>query len=609
MFPQKTPRAQNEPNSHREPCNVEPQPPQSSVELKPPQASVEPQPPQASAEPQPPQAIVGPEPSQANVEPEPSQASVGPEPSQASVGPELSQASVGPEPSQASVRPESCQTSVGPKPSQASVEPEPSQASVGPEPSQASVGPEPSQASVGPEPSRASVWPEPSQASVRPESCQTSVGPKPSQASVEPEPSQASVGPEPSQASVGPEPSQASVGPEPSRASVWPEPSQASVRPESCQTSVGPKPSQASVEPEPSQASVGPEPSQASVGPDPSQTCVEPCQTIVGEQSKIHVEPRQTRVAEQCQGSMNPGPYQNSVEPEPCQTRVKPVPSQKKLKKQERVRSPTKTSSRRCKDMELEIGRDVFAEPGKIGEGLQAEVSLGKLAGSRKLCAIKTFKTFDVNMFRESQILTKLSSSKYVPRYYGTIKDPKNPKLCAMAMEFVGDLVNMKSETLAKVLNDDADALETMEWIDVALTLCKGLADIHGAGFLHADLKIDNVMLHRESDKWQSKIIDFGFSYPILAEPKPYNLTPEEKEYYSKNCMHVAPEIIDGSSGHTIKSDIYSLGDTLAVLGAETGIRPIYNWGQQCMETDPVDRPELKWVISMIEKLKKSWTE
>ena len=510
--PQKTPCAQNEPNSHREQSNVEPQPCQSSV------------------------------------------------------------------------KPVTCQTSLEPEPYQSSVEPKPSQASVEPEPSQASVEPQPSQASAEPKSSQASVEPQPSQANVEPES---------SQASVEPQPSQANVVPEPSQASVEPELSQASVEPEPSQASVEPGPSQAKV---------GPKPSHASVEPKPSQANVNPE---------PSQTCVEPCQTIVAEQSKIHVEPRQTHLAEQCQVSVNPGPYQNSVEPEPYQTRVKPVPSQKKLKKQEKVRSPTKTSSRRSKDMELEIGRDVFAESGKIGEGLQAEVSLGKLAGSRKLCAIKTFKTFDVNMFRESQILAKLSSSKYVPKYYGTIKDPKNPKLCAMAMEFVGDLVNMKSETLAKVLNDDADALETMEWIDVALTLCKGLADIHGAGFLHADLKIDNVMLHRESDEspWQSKIIDFGFSYPILAEPKPYNLTPEEKEYYTKNCMHVAPEIIDGSSGHTIKSDIYSLGDTLAVLGAGTGIRPIYNWGQQCMESDPVDRPELKWVINMIEKLKKSWTE
>ena len=492
-------------------------------------------------------------------------------------------------------------------------EPMPCQSSVELDPSHASFEPEPSQSSVELDPSHPSFEPEPSQSSVEPEQCQSSVTPVPCQRSLEPVSSQSSLEAKPPQAGVEPLLSQSNVESRPSQSSVEPVLCHSSAEPESCKTSEEPKPSQDSVIPEPMscQSSVKPETSQATVA-EPTQISLEPCETIVAaEQFKTHVEPRQTRVAEQCQSSVKQGPKQISVEPEPCQTRVKPVPSQKKLKKQQKVCSPTKKSSRRSTDSELEIGRDVFAEPGKIGEGLQAEVSLGKLAGSGKLCAIKTFKTFDVNMFRETQILAKLSSSKYVRRYYGTIKDPKNPKLCAMAMEFVGDLVNMKSETLAKVLNDDADALETMEWIDVALTLCKGLADIHRAGFLHADLKIDNVMLHKENDEspWQSKIIDFGFSYPMLAKPKLYNLTPEEKEYYTKNCMHVAPEIIEGISGHTIKSDIYSLGDTLAVLGSVTGIQPIYNWGLQCMESDPVDRPELKWVINMIEKLKKSWTK
>ena len=288
------------------------------------------------------------------------------------------------------------------------------------------------------------------------------------------------------------------------------------------------------------------------------------------------------------------------------------TPKSKSLPKKQRAHSHLPTEMSSCKNsrkgMELEMGRDVFAEPCKIGEGMQAEVSLGKLAGSGKLCAIKTFKTFDVNMFKEMEVLTKLSSSKYVPRYYGTIKDPKNPQLCAMAIEYAGDVANMKSETLDEVLDDDPDVLEDMEWIEVALSLCKGLSDVHQAGYLHGDLKIDNVMLHRDSEEslWQSKIIDFGYSKSILADPKPFTLTPEEKEYYAKYCKHVAPEILNCTSGSTIKSDIYSLGDTLVEIGAETKIRPIYNWGQQCMESDPADRPELKWIINMLEKLKQS---
>ena len=108
-----------------------------------------------------------------------------------------------------------------------------------------------------------------------------------------------------------------------------------------------------------------------------------------------------------------------------------------------------------------------------------------------------------------------------------------------MAIEYAGDVVNMKSETLDEVLEDDSDVLEDVEWIDVALSLCKGLSDVHQAGYLHGDLKIDNVMLHRDSEEslWQSKIIDFGYSKSIVAEPEPLTLTPEEKEYYGKYCM------------------------------------------------------------------------
>ena len=494
------------------------------------------------------------------------------------------------------------------EPCQASDEQEPGNAES--EPCQAGDEHEPGQSES--EPCQASDDREPGNAESEP--CQAGDEHEPGQS--ESEPCQASDEKEPGNAES--EPCQAGDEHEPGQSES--EPCQASDDREPCQLES--EPCQASDEQEPDQPES--EPCQTDEVQKPCQPECEPCQAAGDEQ-----EPWQPE-SKPCQASISsvePEQRLPIIEPEPHPLKTEPEPHppsginageklhpgsatnmEPRNSNEETVRLLTETSPCMSKGMELEMGRDVFAEPGKIGEGEQAEVSLGKLAGSGKLCAIKTFKTFDVNMFKEIEVLTKLSSSKYVPRYYGTITDPKNPQLCAMVIEYAGDVVNMKSETLDEVLEDDFDVLEDVEWIDVALSLCKVLSDVHQTGYLHADLKIDNVMLHRDSEEslWQSKIIDFGYSKSIVAEPEPLTLTPEEKEYYGKYCKHVAPEILNCTSGSTIKSDIYSLGDTLVEIGAETGIRPIYNWGQQCMESDPADRPELKWVIDMLEKLKES---
>ena len=199
-----------------------------------------------------------------------------------------------------------------------------------------------------------------------------------------------------------------------------------------------------------------------------------------------------------------------------------------------------------------------------------------------------------------------MQGCRYFPKLYGLVK---NPTFGAIAMQYVGDLVLGKSETIADALKPNN--LVKLDWVKVCLTLCRGLNALHKAGYIHADLKLDNVMIHRQSirSSHQVKLIDFGFSRPIRANPKPLSLTEEEKLYYSKYCWHIAPEVIQCISGHTVKSDIYSLGEALMTIGSETRVRTIYRCGQWCKAHDPEDRPDIKWVISRLVKLKRKWMD
>lgn len=103
------------------------------------------------------------------------------------------------------------------------------------------------------------------------------------------------------------------------------------------------------------------------------------------------------------------------------------------------------------------------------------------------------------------------------------------------------------------------------DWVLILLGICNGLEAIHQKGFLHNDLKCDNIVL---SDcvpasnvahlPWPI-IIDFGKAKPVQF-PKKYNLTKKEKEDYLQKFSHLAPELVSGLCAQSPSTDTYSLG-------------------------------------------------
>ncbi|MEM7261826.1 MAG: protein kinase [Planctomycetota bacterium] len=101
---------------------------------------------------------------------------------------------------------------------------------------------------------------------------------------------------------------------------------------------------------------------------------------------------------------------------------------------------------------------------------------------------------------------------------------------------------------------DAAGPLEEAAAIDLARAVAQGLANAHGHGLLHRDLKPDNILMGRDGSV---KIGDFGLAMPLDDA----DLMSVERQRMG-TPYYLSPEQAQGK-GLSEASDIYSLGSTL----------------------------------------------
>jgi hypothetical protein len=189
----------------------------------------------------------------------------------------------------------------------------------------------------------------------------------------------------------------------------------------------------------------------------------------------------------------------------------------------------------------------------KIGAGGFSEVFLGEwqAEGEMKKVVVKKIQgNLNFNYTTEVFILAKLQSI-FVPKLYGVTIEIKDHKVIyGIILEY------MEQGSLDKILRQHANVLLEKILESYAQQIAKALRFIHGQGFLHCDLKSENVLIDRHN---QAKITDFGLSSPKEIKPKPCGT-----QYW---C---APEISleNTSNYHTTETDIYSFGMLLWELAA-----------------------------------------
>ena len=91
---------------------------------------------------------------------------------------------------------------------------------------------------------------------------------------------------------------------------------------------------------------------------------------------------------------------------------------------------------------------------------------------------------------------------------------------------------------------------------EIIVKICYGLNYLHSQDIIHRDLKLDNVLYHKENGTVSIKIVDYGFNKVVHS--------PGDKELIG-SLPYIAPEVLQGK-GFVPESDFFSLGVILYYL-------------------------------------------
>ena len=95
---------------------------------------------------------------------------------------------------------------------------------------------------------------------------------------------------------------------------------------------------------------------------------------------------------------------------------------------------------------------------------------------------------------------------------------------------------------------------------------------IHHSGYIHNDIKPNNILVEAKADHLNAVIIDYGKS-SVHHKGIFYKLRNEtEKQNHLKCYPHLAPELVCGDSPQSVFTDVYSIGYTVkTVFSAKFG--------------------------------------
>ena len=179
---------------------------------------------------------------------------------------------------------------------------------------------------------------------------------------------------------------------------------------------------------------------------------------------------------------------------------------------------------------------------------------------------------------------------KNIPTIIG-VQLQKQP--ISLIMEFKGE--DNTSVTISKLLSCQKNSatiqnvqssLITNDWLIISHDLTEALSHIHTKGFLHCDLKANNVLVSNK----HGYIIDFGKACDSSFPPA---------KKYSICYPLIAPEVLNGSPCSKA-SDIFSLGKILFKVGVKQNIPLLVSMAQECLDASPVRRPTTTGIMATL---------
>ena len=203
----------------------------------------------------------------------------------------------------------------------------------------------------------------------------------------------------------------------------------------------------------------------------------------------------------------------------------------------------------------------------QIGEGGMSHVYLARHAHLRRLAAVKVLKphlaTDEVvtRFQREAQLCSRLSHPNTVEIYdYGSTRDGR----WYYAMEY------LRGISLEKLVRHEGP-MPLARALHALRHACGSLQEAHDRGWVHRDVKPDNIMLCARGGQHDVvKVLDFGLIKKV-RNPDTRDITQYAKVLGTP--MYMAPERLRNPADADARADIYALG---AVAWFVLAGRPVF---------------------------------
>ncbi len=174
-----------------------------------------------------------------------------------------------------------------------------------------------------------------------------------------------------------------------------------------------------------------------------------------------------------------------------------------------------------------------------LGGGAFGEVLLVRHKHLSRLEAAKIIRTGSVHeALNEAKTIQELQHENIVQIYDADVLPAKDGIFITMEYQPRGSVGRIKF-------------VGRKQLVDIATHVLRALEHAHGKGFLHRDIKANNILL---SKKEKAILTDFGLSAKIN------DLGSAPPQWYR---FHKAPEVIAGKDTDNYRTDLYSLGVTM----------------------------------------------
>ena len=156
-----------------------------------------------------------------------------------------------------------------------------------------------------------------------------------------------------------------------------------------------------------------------------------------------------------------------------------------------------------------------------------------------------------------------------------------------------GNSLSISSALSKKTITDQAT------WTRIIVKTAKALAHVHNMGFLHNDLKSNNVVLDKKGGSYEP-VIDFGKCVPIRGARGPKVFLDERKKCYTRDFPHIAPEIVQGIQGESVASDIFGFAEIAETIFKKSELGRPPHVVLHALNAHPSQRPVLDEIVKSL---------